>query len=218
MAVWHALSCPTHPPTYRYNAKGRFNWKPSDHKTLWLNLTDFIDTKGTRAPQIVAQYETLDHSQRPLSLVLYGVQPHQASYLSTARHDLQIPRKLLGNEIALRFLSGYIHQAERLGRALYQVLRQTEIPKESRVQARQRYYAVCEQLLWDQFKALISPGFDYDASLNAAVVQQCQAAQDCADWVLEQLALRGKTMLQVMERRQKVLGNEIAAIKRGMRT
>lgn len=66
--------------TYRYNAKGRFNWKPSADEAIWRNLTDLIDTKGKRAPQIIAQYEKLDTSDRPMSLVIYGV-PDQSGKL-----------------------------------------------------------------------------------------------------------------------------------------
>ena len=43
-------------------------------------------------------------------------------------------------------------------------------------------------------------------------------AAECADWTLEQLTLRGRAMLQVMDYQQKVLGKEIAAIKKGMKT
>ena len=204
--------------TYRYNAKGRFNWKPSADEAIWRNLTDLIDTKGKRAPQIIAQYEKLDTSDRPMSLVIYGVQTNQANYMRAQRHDLQIPKKLLGNENALRFITEFVAQAERLGRALYKALALEEIPEESRVQARQRYYAVCEQILWSQFDALAQPGFDYAANLTAAISWQCRTAAECADWTLEQLTLRGRAMLQVMDYQQKVLGKEIAAIKKGMKT
>lgn len=121
--------------TYRITQKGRFNWKPSDDETIWRNLTDLIDTKGKRAPQIVAQYEDLDTFDRPLSLTLYGVQTNQANYIKAQRHDLQIPKQLLGNETALRFITGYIAQAERLGRAMYKSLTHEEIAEESRLQA-----------------------------------------------------------------------------------
>ena len=90
-------------------------------------------------------------------------------------------------------------------------------PESSRIQARQRYYAICEQLLWSQFDVLVQPGFDCDVVLTAVVTRQCRAAEECADWTLEQLTLRGKTMLQVMNYRQKILGKEIAAIRRGMK-
>ena len=203
--------------TYRYNKKGRFNWKPSADETIWRNLTDLIDTKGKRAPQIIAQYEKLGASNHPLSLVLYGVQTNQANYMRAQRHDLQIPKKLLGNEDALRFITEYVTQAERLGMALYHALTQKEISEESRVQARQRYYAVCEQVLWSQFDALVQPGFDYASNMAAVINRQCRAAAECVDWALEQLTLRGKAMLQVMEHQQKVLGKEIAAIKKGMK-
>ena len=203
--------------TYQYSARGRLNWKPTEDETIWRNLTDLIDIKGKRAPQIVAQYEKLDVSERPLSLVLYGVMTKQANYIKIQRHDLKIPKRLLGNETALRFITGYIHRAERLGRALYKALTQEEIPESSRIQARQRYYAICEQLLWSQFDVLSQPGFDCDAVLTAVVTRQCRAAEECADWTLEQLTLRGKTMLQVMNYRQKILGKEIAAIRRGMK-
>lgn len=203
--------------TYRYNAKGRFNWKPSADEAIWRNLTDLIDTKGKRAPQIIAQYEKLDTSDRPMSLVIYGVQTNQANYMRAQRHDLQIPKKLLGNENALRFITEFVAQAERLGRALYKALTLEEIPEESRVQARQRYYAVCEQILWSQFDALAQPGFDYAANLTAAISWQCRTAAECVDWTLEQLTLCGRAMLQVMDYQQKVLGKEIAAIKKGMK-
>lgn len=153
-----------------------------------------------------------------MSLVLYGVQTNQANYIKAQRHDLQLPKQLLGNELALRYITGYIESAERLGRALFKALTQDEIPEESRIQARQRYYAVCERLLWSQFDALVRPGFDYNANLAAAVCKQSGAARDCADWALEQLTLRGKTMLRVMEHRQKVLEKEIAALRKGTKT
>lgn len=203
--------------TYYTTPKGRFNWKPSDDETIWRNLTSLIDTKGKRAPQIVAQYEDLDTFDRPLSLTLYGVQTNDATYIKVQRHDLQIPKQLLGNETALQFITGYIAQAERLGRALYKSLNHEEITEESRLQARQRYYASCERLLWDQFEAMTAPAFDSESSLQAAVRQQCQEAAKSADWILAQLLLRGKTMLQAMNNQQKILGKEIAAIKKEMK-
>lgn len=203
--------------TYRITQKGRFNWKPSDDETIWRNLTDLIDTKGKRAPQIVAQYEDLDTFDRPLSLTLYGVQTNQANYVKAQRHDLQIPKQLLGNETALRFITGYIAQAERLGRALYKSLTHEEIAEESRLQARQRYYAFCERLLWKQFDAMVRSDFNYESSFHLAVSTLCQEAAKSADWILEQLTLRGKTMLQVMDNQQKILGKEIAAIKKEMK-
>lgn len=153
-----------------------------------------------------------------MTLVIYGVQTNQANYMRAQRHDLQIPKKLLGNENALRFITEFVAQTERLGRALYKALTLEEIPEESRVQARQRYYAVCEQILWSQIDALAQPGFDYTANLTEAINWQCRTAAECADWTLEQLTLRGRAMLQVMEYQQKVLGKEIAAIKKGMKT
>ena len=204
--------------TYLYNEKGCFNWKPSADEAIWRNLTDLIDTKGKRAPQIIAQYEKLDTSDRPMTLVIYGVQTNQANYMRAQRHDLQIPKKLLGNENALRFITEFVTQAERLGRALYKALTLEEIPEESRVQARQRYYAVCEQILWSQFDALAQPGSDYAADLTETINWQCRTATECVDWTLEQLTLRGRAMLQVMDHQQKVLGKEIAAIKKGMKT
>lgn len=204
--------------TYRYNKKGRFNWKPSDDETIWRNLTDIIDTNGKHATQIVEQYRKLDHSELSVSLVLYGVQTNQASYMRAQRHDLQIPKQLLGNETALRFIRSYIEQSERLARALYQTLTQEEIPEESRNQARQRYYAICEQNLWAMFEDLVRPEFDYEANQTMAARLQCDTATDCVDWTLRQLTLRGKAMLQVMHQRQKILGKEITAIQKGMST
>ena len=112
----------------------------------------------------------------------------------------------------MRFITEFVAQAERLGRALYKALTLEEIPEESRVQARQRYYAVCEQILWSQFDALAQPGFDYAANLTAAISWQCRTAAECVDWTL-----CGRAMLQVMDYQQKVLGKEIAAIKKGMK-
>lgn len=204
--------------TYRYNKKGRFNWKPSGDETIWRNLTDIIDTNSKHATQIVEQYKELDHSDESLSLVIYGVQTNQASYMKAQRHDLQIPKQLLGNETALRFIRSYMDQSEHLAQALYKTLAQEEIPEESRIQAKQRYYAICEQSLWAMFEALIRPEFDYEANRIMTAEQQCSAAADCVDWTLRQLTLRGKAMLQVMNQRQKILGKEIATIKKGMST
>ena len=204
--------------TYRYNAKGRFNWKPSDDEAVWRNLTDLIDIPGKRAPQIVAQYAKLDASDRPLLLMMYGVQTNQANYRKARRHNFQIPRKLLSNETALNFITAYISVSERLGKALYKALTQKEIPDGIRIQARQRYYAVCEQILWRLFDALVRPDFDYNSNLKTAVSQQEKAVLDCANRALLQLTLRGKTMLQVMDAQQKILAKEIAAIKKGMTT
>ena len=202
--------------TYYTTPKGRFNWKPSDGETIWRNLINLIDTKD-RAPQVVAQYENLDTFDRPLSLTLYGVQTSDATYIKVQRHDLQIPKQLLGNETALRFITGYIAQAERLEQAMYKSLTHEEIAKESRLQVRQRYYAFCERLLWKQFDAMVRSDFNYESSFHLAVSTLCQEAAKSADWILEQLTLRGKTMLQVMDNQQKILGKEIAAIKKEMK-
>lgn len=211
--------------TYRITKKGRANWKPSDDETIWRNLTDLIDTQGKRAPQIVAQYEYLDTFDRPLSLTLYGVQTNQANYLKAQRHDLQIPKQLLGKGDALEFTTEYIKLAEGLGQTLYKSLTHEEIAEESRLQARQQYYAFCERLLWKQFDAMaqldfnckLSSGMAVNALYQEAVNALCQEAVKSADWILEQLTLRGKTMLQVMGNQQKILRKEIAIIKKEMK-
>ena len=64
---------------------------------------------------------------------------------------------------------------------------------------------------------MTAPAFDSESSLQAAVRQQCQEAAKSADWILAQLLLRGKTMLQAMNNQQKILGKEIAAIKKEMK-
>ena len=129
----------------RISDKGRFNWKPSEDERIWRNFVCLIDLK--QAPQIVSQYTGLDQPDGALFLTLYGVQTSQASYLRSQRHDLRLPVRLLGNEYALHYIADYIGRAEGLGRALYKSLQQKEIPDESRVQARQRFYAECEQRL-----------------------------------------------------------------------
>ena len=197
---------------YRVNDKGRFNWKPSEDETIWRNLTCLI-APGL-APQIITQYEDLDCSKAELSLTLYGVQTSNASYLRSQRHDLRIPSKLVGDENALRYIENYIERAEWLGRALYKSLQQTEISNETRNQARQQFYAVCERLLWEQLEKLKQPEVDYDTCAMQTRDIQIQAVLDCADWALQQVMLRGRAMIQVMHAQQKILWKEINTIKK----
>ena len=197
---------------YRLSDKGRFNWKPSEDESIWRNLTCLIDLK--QAPQIVSQYMDLDQPDGELLLTLYGVQTNQASYLRSQRYDLSLPVKLLGNEYALHYVADYIDRAERLGRALYKSLQQKEIPDESRVQAKQHFYAECEQLLWKELDALTKPNVDYIARAEQIREAQIRVALSCADWVLGQLNLRGRAMVQVMGSQEKILQKEIAAIRK----
>ena len=199
---------------YSISDKGRFNWKPSEDEAIWRNFTYLIDMK--RTPQIVSQYKNLDWPDREIALMLYGVQtdPGKASYLRYQKHDLSFPVKLLGNEYALHYTVDYIDRAERLGRALYKSLQQKEIPDESRVQAKQHFYAECEQLLWKELDALTQPNVDYIARAEQIREAQIQAALSCADWVLGQLNLRGRAMVQVMGSQEKILQKEIAAIRK----
>ena len=200
--------------TYRLTEKGRFNWKPSDDEAIWRNLRDLINTKKRCAPQILEQYSDL--FSRPgqiIHLVLYGVQTNKASYLRAQRHDLRIPDQVVGNELAVHFVTEYIALAERLGGTLYRSLRQKEIPAESRTQARQRFYGICEQFLWRVLEQICQPEADLQKSRELSVNSLISAASDCAVRALRQLSLRGRTMLRVMELQQKVLGREIAAIR-----
>ena len=135
-------------------------------------------------------------------------------YLRSQRHDLSLPVKLLGNEYALHYVIDYIDRAERLGRALYKSLQQKEIPDESRVQAKQHFYAECEQLLWRELDALTQPNVDYIARAEQVREAQIQAALSCADWMLGQLNLRGRAMVQVMGSQEKILQKEIVAIRK----
>ena len=64
---------------------------------------------------------------------------------------------------------------------------------------------------------MVQSGFNYESSFHIAVSTLCQEASKSADWILEQLTLRGKTMLQVMDNQQKILGKEIAAMKKEMK-
>ena len=143
---------------YRTTDKGRFNWKPNDDETIWRNLTYLLDEKDT--PQIVEQRKHLNLDEETIHLVLYGVQTNKASYLRQQRHDLRLPVQLIGNEPAERFIHRYIERAEQLGEALYRSLNQEEISKETRVEAQQRIYPVCEQNLWDRMDTIIPQRFE----------------------------------------------------------
>ena len=196
----------------RISGKGRFNWKPSEDERIWRNLACLIDLK--QAPQIVSQYIELDQPDGALFLTLYGVQTGQASYLRSQRHDLRIPVRLLGNKYALHYIVDYIDRVERLGRALYRPLQQKEIPDESRVQVRQRFYTECEQLLWKELEALVQSNVDYVVRAEQIREVQIRAVLNCANWALGQLNLRGRAMIQVMGAQEKILQKEIAAIRK----
>lgn len=180
--------------TYRTTDKGRFNWKPNDDETIWRNLTYLVDERET--PQIVAQRRHLDLDEETIHLVLYGVQTNKASYLRQQRHDLRLPVQLIGNEPAERFISSYIALSERLGKALYLSLNQEEISKETRVEAQQRFYGVCEQLLWSLLDTISQPGADLSEHFQHSREGLIREALAQADRALQERTLRGRTLLE----------------------
>lgn len=178
---------------YRTTDKGRFNWKPNDDETIWRNLTYLLDEKDT--PQIVEQRKHLNLDEETIHLVLYGVQTNKASYLRQQRHDLRLPVQLIGNEPAERFIHRYIERAEQLGKALYFSLNQEEISKETRVEAQQRFYGVCEQILWGLLDTISQPGADLNELFQQKREEMIREVLAQADRVLEDQTLRGRTIL-----------------------
>ena len=178
---------------YRTTDKGRFNWKPNDDETIWRNLTYLLDEKDT--PQIVEQRKHLNLDEETIHLVLYGVQTNKASYLRQQRHDLRLPVQLIGNEPAERFIHRYIERAEQLGKALYRSLNQEEISKETRVEAQQRFYGVCEQILWALLDTISQPGADLNELFQQKREEMIREVLAQADRVLENQTLRGRTIL-----------------------
>ncbi|MFR6378833.1 MAG: type I-E CRISPR-associated protein Cse1/CasA [Evtepia sp.] len=178
---------------YRTTDKGRFNWKPNDDETIWRNLTYLLDEKDT--PQIVEQRKHLNLDEETIHLVLYGVQTNKASYLRQQRHDLRLPVQLIGNEPAERFIHRYIERAEQLGKALYLSLNQEEISKETRVEAQQRFYGVCEQILWAILDTISQPGADLNELFQQKREEMIREVLAQADRVLEDQTLRGRTIL-----------------------
>ena len=200
--------------TYRYNNKGRSNWKPSGEKAVWQNLNDLLTTHNGCAPRIFGQYRRLRPERSHVPVTLYGVQTNQASYISVRRQDFALPCAVLGNENAILLVAQFIETAERLGKSLMAALGHSEIGQESRLQARQRFYSLCEGRLWPLLDRLGRDGTDLNQLIREEKSQMCSMARSCVNWTLEQLHLRGKTMLQVMALQKRYLNPTIRKIEK----
>lgn len=199
--------------TYRYNDKGRFNWKPSDDEAVWRNIRDLMDIRKQHAPQIVAQYRGMNYENEFVPLILYGVQTSKASYLSVRRHDLKLPNTLLGDEDVLNFLQKYIRASEALAKAVCQSIQSEEIPQEMQSQARQHFHGMCEKEMWSLMEGLERQE-DLDELYCTELETLCAFARESAKWAIEQLNLRGKTMLKVMKNQQLTFAKTIKALKK----
>lgn len=198
--------------TYRITKNGRSNWKPNDDETIWRNLNNLVDVQN--APQILAQRKRLDVDSQDIHVVLYGVQTNKASYLRQQRHDLRLPVHLIGNEDATKFISRYIALAERLGKALFNSLNQEEVAKEIRLETQQRFYAVCERILWSLLETISQEGCDLNETYRQVVEELIQAAADHANQVLQNQTLRGRAMLALMKKQQSILQKECGKIRK----
>lgn len=198
--------------TYRITKNGRSNWKPNDGETIWRNLNYLVDAQN--APQILAQRKRLDVDAQEIHVVLYGVQTNKASYLRQQRHDLRLPVHLIGNEDAAKFISRYIALAERLGQALFQSLNQEEVSREIRLEAQQRFYGVCERILWSLLETISQEGCDLNETYRQVVEELIQAAADHANQVLQNQTLRGRAMLALMKKQQLILQKECGKIRK----
>ena len=178
---------------YRVTKKGRFNWKPNEDETIWRNLNCLVNVEN--APPIMRRRKQLNMDTEEVHVVLYGVQTDNASYLRQLRPDLRLPVQLIGNEPAERFIHRYIERAEQLGKALYLSLNQEEISKETRVEAQQRFYGVCEQILWAILDTISQPGADLNELFQQKREEMIREVLAQADRVLEDQTLRGPTIL-----------------------
>ena len=74
-------------------------------------------------------------------------------------------------------------------------MNQEEISKETRVEAQQRFYGVCEQILWALLDTISQPGADLNELFQQKREEMIREVLAQADRVLEDQTLRGRTIL-----------------------
>ena len=198
---------------YRVNDKGRFNLKPSTAFAVWQNLIYFVDTQRNCAPQTLSNYAQI-FDEGLVNLTLYGVATNQASYLQTARRDLRLPVGIIGCDEAEKFIIAFTEAAQLLSRAVGEALKHKEVPEASRKSGIQRFNDRSGARLLSLLDELCGPA----AGLNALLKETCGAllkdAAACIDEALNSLSLRGRTMLETEDKRQRELNRARKAIRK----
>ena len=197
---------------YSVNEKGRFNCKPTAEFAIWQNLASLINTKNECAPQVLSNYVRF-HTDGIVDMTLYGVATNQASYLQSSRNDLHLPVGIIGSETAEEFIRLYISSAKSLSKSVRMALAHREIPEGSRKEAIADFNSTSENLLFELLEPICS-GADVRSLLRESEEKLLSKAYSCTAEKLGELALRGRTMLEIADLRQKELNKAAKAIRR----
>ena len=139
--------------TYRTTVNGVAPLRPAGYRPVWHNANDMIDVPGNHASLLLAQYVSISGSEHA-SVMLYGVETSQASYLSVCRYDLSFPTKLAADPGHVELLTMGISASETLGGSLRRSLSDIpSVPGSVVGVTVQRYYKECEAGFWDLCEA-----------------------------------------------------------------
>ena len=142
--------------TYRSTTKGIVPLRPARYRPIWQNLNDIIDVPGNHASRLLKQYLSIRETD-DVSIMLYGVETNQASYLSICRYDLSFPSKLSSDPDYIELLTLGISASEKLGASIGKGLSGiTTVTKSvSDKISVQHYYKQCEIRFWQYCNEII---------------------------------------------------------------
>ena len=187
--------------TYRITDKGRFAWRPKQERPVWCNLDALLQQKQKCRPQILEQFTALKPQAPYASVLLYGVQTEQASYIDIMRHDLQIPSGALQHPNAAELVKRCIDLAEDFAYALRQSLTHQDIPAVVKEAAEQAYHHDCERQMWQLCSCIPK---DADKILDPLMTEWVDAVTRFARHrhakAMEQISLRGASLATVTQR------------------
>lgn len=134
--------------TYRRGKDGFFPMRPSAERAIWRNLSDIVDVPGGQASQLLTLYRT-PQRRDAVSLMLYGVETSQASYLGIYRHNLSFPLSLTRDPATVDCLRLCIRAVESLASVLRKSLSNVDSLSDAAASlAVQQYYQKCEARFW----------------------------------------------------------------------
>lgn len=187
--------------TYRFSDKGRFAWRPNQERPVWRNLNTLLKDDKKSRPRTLEQFTALKPGKRYVSVVLYGVQTEQASYIDVMRYDLKIPTAALQHPDAAALVETCIKLSEDLASVLRASLTHEDLPPAVASEAEQAYYDDCERRIWQICGEIpADTNADLQPFLLAWIEDIAQFARQQYTKAIGQILLRGTSLLAVTQR------------------
>ena len=191
--------------TYRTTANGIVPLRPAGYRPIWHNFNDVIDVPGNHASQLLRQYLSISESET-VSVLLYGVETSQASYLSVCRYDLFFPKKLASSPQYIELLTVGISVSEKLGSSLRRSLSEvTSMSGTAAVIAIQQYYKQCETRFWKLCNAATEGNIGIRELYSAWCADISQYAIDVFVQTMSSLRLRATALADAAQAQDKLL-------------